>query len=187
MRAFVAVDLTADLRDALARAQEGLAPTGSRIRWVAPSHLHLTLKFLGDVDDAATSCLRVRLRAVAAAHAPLAVELAGLGAFPPRHPRAVWAGCRGDLDGLARVASAVADAAAATGVARDDRPFSPHVTLGRVGDQRGRDRLRAALAEHSASGFGRLPVDHFTLYRSDLSQHGPRYTAIEVFPLSGPT
>jgi RNA 2',3'-cyclic 3'-phosphodiesterase len=181
VRAFIAIDLPEPLRAALARAQHALARTGAAVRWVRPEQLHVTLKFLGEIPAPAVDALRGALREAVAGHAAFDLEVTGLGAFPVRRPKAVWAGCCGALDRLAALQRAIDRAAQAAGVPVDAREFRPHITLGRVKTPAGVRELSAAVAACADAAFGRLPVHAVVLYRSELLPDGPRYEAIEVF------
>lgn len=183
MRAFVAVDLPEALRGALAAAQRRLAAAGARVRWVAPDRLHLTLKFLGDLDEAAAAGLSAGLREAAARHEPFGLDVHGLGSFPAREPRVVWAGCGGEVGRLVRLVRDVEACAQAVGVPPEPRPFTAHVTLGRVKGPGGTRALARAVDGDKTAVFGPFEVREIVLYRSDLSPEGPRYHRLEAFPL----
>jgi 2'-5' RNA ligase len=182
MRLFVAVDLDADTRAAIHREQQRVAKAvelahGSRIRWVAPGAMHVTLSFLGDVPDQ---------RAVLIADAlardvdlePFAIVFAELGVFPPRGaPRALWVGISEGARELEMLQRILANRVRACGIPLEGRPFSAHLTLGRWRDARPSDR-GCVLAAGRSTRVARQHVDHATLYRSQLSAAGPSYTAL---------
>ena len=119
-------------------------------------------------------------------HAVFDISIAGLGAFPsPARPRVLWAGLREGGDALGALAEAVDVAVARLGFAREDRAFSPHVTLARVREPRRTPALAEALAAGQTQAFGRVSVREATLMRSDLSPRGARYTPLASAPLSG--
>jgi len=108
----------------------------------------------------------------------------GLGAFPtPSRPRVVWAGLAGGHEPLAAVAGRVEDELEPLGFEREHRPFSPHVTLGRVREPRLDPRLEAAIREGAAERFGVVRVERLSLMRSDLSPRGARYTELSPHAL----
>jgi len=180
IRAFVAVPVEdAVVRRRLAGART-LLPSLRCVRWVAETQLHFTLKFLGDLEED-----RVRVaREAAAASAragPGAFRLAleGLGVFPPRgSARVVWAGCGAGAEPLASLATAVEEAFAAAGFSREERPFSPHLTLARVKDPASGRRLSQAVPSVPRHPFGTVSVDSLVLFRSDLSPSGPDYSEL---------
>lgn len=132
MRLFLAINLAPDLRDALHVAVAPLRAVAPHVSWTPVERLHLTVKFLGEQHAELEARLIPALDAAAARHEPMRLDLRGIGAFPGfARPRVVWVGIEpcATLDALFRD---VEDACAAAGLARDDRAFSPHVTLGRT-------------------------------------------------------
>ncbi|MBV8881904.1 MAG: RNA 2',3'-cyclic phosphodiesterase, partial [Planctomycetaceae bacterium] len=130
MRCFVAVPVAEPVRDLLVRVQDELRRADAQIKWVERNNLHLTLKFLGDVDDRQVAALKELLSAEAARWKPLHLQYGGIGTFPERGvPRVVWAGALGEVDRLAELASAVERQAESVGVPRDRHPFVAHLTI----------------------------------------------------------
>jgi 2'-5' RNA ligase len=193
IRTFVAVELDASLRQALAQAQSSLrnrlaqtAGPGPRIQWVTPASIHLTLKFLGDIPEARVPEIHAVLVRVAGHHARFAIEAEGLGAFPdPRVPRVLWVGLADGAGLLQRLARDVEAALAGIGFAPEPKPFHPHLTLARI-KERSREVGRAmALGELSVQERiqGRLIVDTIALMKSELRPSGSVYTRLERIPL----
>ena len=152
------------------------------VAWVAPENLHITLKFLGGVEEA-------RLGKVVAALEPAAtgsafdVAVRGLGAFPtPTRPRVIWAGTA-PAGAFVALGQTVDRAMAALGFPPETRPFSPHVTLGRVREPRRDPALAAVLEAAATRAFGTLAVGRISLMRSDLSPRGARHTELGGWPL----
>ena len=103
------------------------------VRWVDPASLHLTLAFLGELDDARFEAATQTARPVAGVHAPFTLRLAGLGTFgSARSPRVIWVGLAGEKARLLALRAALTDDLAARGFPREERPFSPHLTLARI-------------------------------------------------------
>ena len=183
-RCFVAVDLEAAVRAEIAVVTEELRRAGGDVRWVGADNLHVTLKFLGTVGEPRRDAVRAALARVAAATTPFELVVKGLGTFPsPQRARVVWVGLVGE--GMGALARRVEDQLASEGFPREDRPFTPHVTIGRVRGARGWDRVLAAMAPYCEKEFGRSGVADVVLYRSDLHPQGARYTALERFALAG--
>ena len=187
MRTFFAIELPADLRGEIARVQAELKRAGADVRWVRPEGVHLTLKFLGEIDPARAEPLADGAARVLAKASPAGLGVSGAGVFPDRRqPRVVWLGLGGDLDALALAQKAVEGAAAEFGFAPEKRPFRPHLTLGRVKSGRGRAALLAALEKIEPR-----PVEftarEVVLFKSDLKPTGAVYTALHRLPLSGTT
>lgn len=169
MRCFVAVDLSDATRDAIAAAQarlRGAAPNAD-LSWVNPAKLHLTLKFLGEVEE--PSELRPALADVAAAHRPFALEAGGLGGFPSGvRPRVLWIGLRSGLREIGLLAADVERACQQKGFPLDARPFRGHVTIARVRSQRGLGRVLRAVEGERETTFGAWTAREVVLYRSRL-------------------
>ena len=181
MRLFVAVDLSEEARQAMAAEQRRIAAALARgqtsLKWVRPEHMHLTLVFLGSVDEARVPAVIDALgRDVHTA--PFDMVFDGVGAFPPRGaPRVLWTGVTEGAAQLVVLQRDVGQRAAALGIALEDRPFNPHLTLGRWRESRPRDRERA-LASEGLGAMARVRVERATLYESRLSPSGPTYTAL---------
>lgn len=191
IRAFIAVELTAQVRQRLNKVEQELqARCGESarraVRWVAVKNIHLTLKFLGDVPAVQLPALTSLLAEESARHPAFELVVSGLGVFPNlRRPRVVWAGSEGGT-ALSELQKGLDQGTAALGFPREERPFSPHLTLGRVSDHAGEAELAAlarALAETKAGELGRVQVDRIHLFRSDLRPEGPIYTSLQHFLL----
>jgi len=188
VRCFIAIDLSSDVRAALADAGERLRAAAPRadVRWVATTALHLTLEFLGEVSEERLAGVRSALDAVAAATPPLALTCAGLGVFPgPARPRVVWAGITDGLRGLGLLATALERAMEPLGFPPERRPFRGHVTLGRVRSPRGIGPLARALEREGHAEFGRWTASQAVLYRSRLRPTGAVYDALAMLLLRG--
>ena len=188
MRLFVAVELSAACTQTIAAFSEelrrraiGLAPR-ARVAWVRPEQLHVTVRFIGDVDE-------TRAAAIAAVLQPeLSVKgfemtIAGAGAFPPRGaPRVFWAGVASGADALSALAHEAGERLVACGVEREDRPYRPHVTLARVRDASGL-RSPALFETLAEQRFGVTPVGAITLFQSQTSPKRATYVALQRTPL----
>jgi 2'-5' RNA ligase len=182
IRAFVAVALDDGLRAAIAATIERLRPLGSSVAWVPARNLHVTLQFLGDQSEERLAEAEAALADAAAGSAPVDVTFHGIGAFPGlERPRILWVGlAQGALEAR-RLQARVAAALAARGFMKEERPWHPHLTIGRVPDERRWRReagpaLRSALAQTATTTFGTQRVAEVALMRSDLSPAGARYT-----------
>jgi 2'-5' RNA ligase len=165
-----------DVRAALTRAIDRLRALAPDVAWIAETNLHVTLKFLGHVDEGRLGAVEGALAGVAARHAPFDLAVRGLGAFPTSsRPRVLWAGLTPPT-ALAALATDVDTALVGLGVPPETRPFAGHVTLGRVREARRRPELADALARPAE--FGRVRVAGISLMRSDLHPRGARYTEV---------
>jgi 2'-5' RNA ligase len=178
VRAFVALELDARLREAIGDLQARLRPRLGGIRLVRPDGIHLTLRFLGDTSPGQVETLRPLLGAAAAACPAAAARVAGLGTFPERgSPRVLWLG----LDVPPTVFDlqrACERAARAAGFEREERPFRAHLTLGRW-------RYRSPSPDLPPADLGTTALDSLVLFESDLRPDGAVYTPLARFALGG--
>jgi len=185
VRLFVAADLPAEVRSRLADLQRDLADLPLSVRWVPPGGVHLTLKFLGEAAPERRAAIEAALAPPAATLAPFHLAAAGVGTFPERGtPRVIWVGLQGDVAAARRLQESVESALAPLGFARDDRPFTPHLTLGRVkGPARG--DARPGLARLGQAGASEFVVRDYVLFESRLGPDGASYTPLARYPLRG--
>jgi 2'-5' RNA ligase len=189
VRAFIAIELSEDVLSQVARLQARVRqdlPPGL-VRWVRPGGIHLTLKFLGDVERAYLPEIEHALREACASHAPFILRVDGLGCFPnPRRPRVVWIGVQDDGQALGALQRAVEQAIAPLGFPTERRGFHPHLTLGRVKNGRKPAELEAlgAYAERAKVRAGQMHVDRVHLMQSDLLPSGAVYTSLAAIPLT---
>lgn len=185
MRCFLAIDLPPEVRAALGRLLASL-PAVKGLSKTRAENLHVTLRFLGEIDAATQAGVQARVGEALAPVAPFELTLAALGAFPSaERPRVVWAGLMDEGERAARLAQAVNTALETVSGLRpgDERPFRPHITLARckapAASRAGRDFLRNPDALPPLA----CPVTQLTLYQSELTPAGPRYTAVEHLSL----
>jgi 2'-5' RNA ligase len=187
MRLFIALDLNDDARAAIGAEQTRLAAalrgtSRSSIRWVRPDHMHLTLVFLGEVDEARAEAVIEETRRDVALP-PFDLMLAGAGVFPPRGaPNVLWIGVTAGAETAIALQAELTQRVARHGVTLETRPFRPHLTVGRWRDSRSADRDRVLTAGDRV--VARLHVDHATLYESRLSPAGLSYTPLARANLS---
>lgn len=183
IRAFVAIEIPVELQKRLDQVILQLRQRigSSAVRWVAGCNLHLTLKFLGDVSVANLDLLKEVLQSVMTEHPCFEFSVGGLGAFPSaRRPRVVWVGIEAPTE-LGNVQAALEHRLAKLGYAPEERPFSPHLTLGRVArtaTPQDAQKIAEALQAIRIGFLGAVQVEHIHLYRSDLKPGGAEYTRI---------
>jgi RNA 2',3'-cyclic 3'-phosphodiesterase len=184
MRLFVAIDTPEDVRTALSALVCRLRPTHRNARWVRIEGVHVTLKFIGEAPSEKIAEIKAGLASILSA-TPITINFRGLGFFPNnRRPRVVWAGVEAGLE-LAVLAAAVDAALAPLGFPREERAFSPHLTLARFDSPRGLDPLRAAIESAGPLEFGRATATEFHLYQSILKRGGAEYTRLATFSFAG--
>jgi 2'-5' RNA ligase len=196
MRIFIGIDLDPEIRLRIARFIEGVESFAPEARWVRPESLHITLKFIGEQTAEQVEAISERLRRVEGSTFEL--RSGGYGFFPTaKAPRVFWIGIHAGLH-LAELAASIDRAAAELGIPREDRAFSPHLTLARGGSGRrsGSPKwgkgdgpnstfavLEKRLAPMGELDFGAMTTREFILYQSQLSPKGSKYTKLQRFPL----
>lgn len=177
-RLFIAIDLPTSLREQLAALCEPVRG----FAWTRPEQLHLTLRFLGDVELAARDSLEAALARVNVE--PFVLPVAGMGSFPPRGPaRVVWVGVGRGHPRLHQLRQQIDDGVLGTGLNPDLRHFQPHLTLARVRPEAPRDAAAQFLKRHRDFETAPFRVTSFVLYASELHPTGAVHPAWRTYPL----
>jgi 2'-5' RNA ligase len=176
VRSFVAVKIPPN--PSLAEAISELRAMGRGLRAVDSESTHITLKFLGEVEESGLPSIVEAIRSAASGNAPVEMELEGVGCFPDEgRPAVVWAGSKGG-ERLGRIVEALEGTLEGIGFPRERRRFVAHLTLGRVKGQAPRE-LPGFLARHRSTRFGKARIEAIHLFKSELLPGGPRYTVID--------
>jgi 2'-5' RNA ligase len=179
-RTFIAIDPGKDIRNRLVALQEQLAKTGTEVKWVERENLHVTLLFLGEVDerDLPAVCKAVTDVAQQTLTFPMSVERASCFGSP-RRPRTLWAGVGEGTQAACTLHDALELPLLELGCyRREERQFTPHITLGRVKSNRPTDKLAAALAKNAGWQGGETLVREVLVMGSELTPEGPVYTVL---------
>lgn len=179
IRAFIAIDLSDEAKAVLADVSGALAsqtPQGV-VKWVEPHRMHLTLRFLGNTPLDRLDELTDALDEAAQTHAPFTLRLDALGCFPnERRPRVVWVGVEGDLAQAEALRAAIEERVRLLGWEPEEKPFRPHLTLGRVKDRKATIDLPWGQGVAPAN----ITVEEVVLFESQLRRSGPRYIVRHV-------
>ena len=187
MRAFLGVGLPAGVREAVASEIAQVRGLHAPVAWTAPKNLHITLNFLGEIAPERVPLVEREMRSVASGIDPFSLTAEGGGAFPgTRNPRVLWVGFLEPLELVRQLQQNMENALSRAGFPRENRPFHPHITVGRS-----RGALPPAWGERfvqalSGKNFGVVPVSSFTLYESRPGSGGAVYTPVCDFRLEGP-
>jgi RNA 2',3'-cyclic 3'-phosphodiesterase len=186
-RTFIAVDIAEDTRDSAIALQETLAKTGAEVNWVKPESMHITLLFLGEVDDRELHSICRAVKEIAAREPPFTLRVSGVAAFPnARHPKIVWAGITDGAEILKRLYDDLETKMLDLGGYRKEaRGYTPHLTLGRVKADRDGFTLAPELAKRATWDGGRTTVNEVLVFSSELERSGPVYTVLGRGALSG--
>ena len=189
MRLFTGVELDASVVSAAGELVAGLAQRSmelapnARVAWVTPERMHVTVRFIGHQDD--TACARIRaVLDDPVPVSPFTLRVERLGSFPPRgSPRVIWAGLSDGVEGLEAVERDVTARLSRVGIPPEDRPYSPHLTLGRVKEPGGL-QTAAWFRDLADIVLGATTVEAITLFESRVSSKGPKYIALQQTPLT---
>jgi 2'-5' RNA ligase len=183
MRSFIAVPIPEHCLEMLRQMQRQLQASRAEVRWTAAQSIHLTLKFLGEIDPQMIPGLGQSLRAALQSSRPFGIRLAGTGCFPSqRNPRIIWCGIEGDTAALTGLHTTVETVCKDFGYPSESRPFHPHLTLGRV---KGGKNIRS-LTESVMKGSGlacEFTADRLNVYKSVLQPQGAVYTVLDTVGL----
>jgi RNA 2',3'-cyclic 3'-phosphodiesterase len=180
VRLFVALEIPAAVRDNLATLIEELRNAEPRVRWVRAENLHVTLKFLGETPSEKLGAIRDALSAVRSER-PVELDFRGLGFFPSeRHPRVLWASMDASPN-VKSLAASIDQTVEKLGFPREDREFTPHLTIARFSPSRLPEKLHAAIQQNRTRESGRVRVDEFHLIESKLKPSGAEYARLASF------
>lgn len=182
MRAFIAIPLPPEVKRYLKKMQESLAAARADVKWVEHENIHLTLKFLGEIDQHTVEKVTSYLDEIGGMTAPYVIRLSHCGAFPRiESARVIWMGIdQGELQTRA-LYNLIEERLHTIGVPCEDRPFSSHITLGRTRSGKNRAALAALLKKHCHDLGGQRPefsAEKITLFKSTLTPRGPIYESL---------
>ena len=168
MRCFIAIELPEEVKSALSDIEDELKKTKADVRWVKPDNIHLTLKFLGNIEEKTTEEIIRKMEDICRRYNPIFLEIKGMGAFPSlKSPRVVWIGIY-DNNNLKSLQEEIDRAMESIGFEGEDRAFTAHLTLGRFRSNTDKNKLLEAMKLHENDVFGSINVQSLSLMRSDL-------------------
>ena len=193
IRTFIAADLTPDIKVKIKNLQKEFISRGVSASWVNPESVHLTLAFLGAIEESVVEDLAQPLLLVGKEVAKIECNVVGLGCFPsPKRARVIWIGLEGENEEggaslLGQLQGKVARVVEQNGINLEERPFKPHLTIARVKkhNEMNARLIREFLEKYRVTLFGQFDVNEFYLYKSDLRRTGAIYTKLKTFALTG--
>jgi 2'-5' RNA ligase len=161
-----------------------LRSTSADVRWVSPEKIHLTLKFFGNIEESKVDSIVEAVKGSIRTAEPFQLSVRGTGAFPgPKNPRVIWIGLVDGSGVLVPLQKAVDASLEKIGFQPEDRPFRPHLTLGRVRSNRGKEELIRSVEKYREEEVGAFLVERAVLFKSDLTPVGPVYTPLREVKL----
>ena len=186
IRSFLAIELPKPILGKIEEVQGDLRSTHADVRWVSPEKIHLTLKFFGNIEESRIDLIFKSITEPVRDALPFSVRVRGAGAFPSmKNPRVIWMGLADGKEMLISLQKRIEDRLEKIGFEPEDRPFQPHLTLGRMKSSRGKEELAKRMEKYTEEDFGNFQVERVVLFKSDLRPSGPIYTLLKVLRLGG--
>ena len=190
MRAFIAIEISEEIKGAIALIEDHLKYAGADVKWVKPEIVHLTLKFLGEITDEKRSEIESALDEIAQSARSFELTVKEIGAFPAiEHPRVIWVGLDRGSSEASDFAKYIESLLSKLGFAKEERAFSPHLTIGRVRSSHNKDKLKEKISSASSkaqlSSINPHKVTSLILFQSTLTPQGPVYTKLHEAYLKG--
>ncbi len=183
IRTFVAIDIPSPARQVIAAVQRRFLPLDLKASWVRPENVHLTLKFLGNINPDRVPEIVDALSPVASSCLPFSLSLKETRLFPKKGtPRVLWVGLTDASEQLRRLQGSVADVLADAGFKPDKGIFTPHLTVGRIKSTKNAGKLKAMVSAGVKVESVTFKVAEMVLYKSQLSPEGSRYTVLKALP-----
>jgi 2'-5' RNA ligase len=192
MRSFIAIELSPEIKDSLAQIQSHLKYSGADAKWTSKEDIHLTMKFLGEIDGKKLEQVKRILDEIGKLSKPFEIRIKDIGAFPTiDFPRVIWVGLDKGAEESAILAGRIDEALSKIGFEKESRPFAAHLTIGRVRSPKNKEALKEKIMSYGCqpcdeaaskrrAGLN-LPyaiADTIMLFQSTLTPHGPIYTKL---------
>lgn len=186
IRSFLAIELPKPILRKIEEVQGDLRSTHADVRWVNPEKIHLTLKFFGDIEESRIDPIFKSIEEPTRNTLPFSLKASGVGAFPQmKNPRVIWMGLVDGKEVLTSFQKQIETQLEKIGFQPENRPFHPHLTLGRMKSSRGKEELIGRMEKHREEEFGDFQVERVILFKSDLKPSGPIYTLLKEIKLGG--
>jgi len=183
IRSFISIELPEGIRRSIADLIAELRKTGAGVAWVPAEKVHLTLKFLGNTDASMIPAMKEQFSKKLSHYNVFCIKIVGVGCFPSeRRPRVLWVGVE-NSDDLRRIRKDLDTEVAGFGFASENRPFSPHLTIGRVRSQKGIAEMLKRISEFRTADFGVVEVKGIHIMKSELKPAGAEHTSIAELPI----
>jgi len=179
IRAFIAFELPENIRSFIGSIQKNLKYDGFDARWVRPENIHITLKFLGNINEADTEKISAAILKTASGYTPISLTAKTIGVFPGiKRPRVLWLGIKGQIEILARLQKNLDDRLEKAGFLNENRPFKSHLTMARTKGKIKESKLVNAIKKYGDLESSSFYADNIILFKSDLKPTGAVYTKL---------
>jgi 2'-5' RNA ligase len=184
VRTFIAINMVGSLHKTLGEVIDKFSSSNASVKWVEPHNAHLTLKFLGNVEEARLTEVFAACEKAAKGFKPIDIEVRAVGCFPSmKRPRVVWLGIEKGADAVKQLQQQVENELERIGFPREEKDFKVHLTIGRVKGQQGMSRLCGLLEEERNVFIGSMRAEKLSVMKSQPLSSGPVYTEIKAILL----
>ncbi|MBM4332559.1 MAG: RNA 2',3'-cyclic phosphodiesterase [Deltaproteobacteria bacterium] len=184
IRSFIAIEIPQPLKVKMEDLLKKLRRTEADVKWVRPASIHLTLKFLGSVPEEMLKKIALAISPVVASGEPFALHVQGLGCFPSsRNPRVIWLGINQGAEQVSSLQRAIEKQTAELSFPPETRPFTPHLTIGRVRSPKSKNFLMQEIEANKDVEIGAFQAKEVFLIKSELNPSGAIYTKLHAFPM----
>ncbi len=185
LRCFIAIEIPETIRKSIADIIDSLKKSASDVKWVSAENIHITLQFLGETEDSLIPDIKEALYKILAPYSPFYIKIAGVGCFPSgRRPRVIWVGIE-ESQSLTDLYKDIASEMVKFGYRKEERGFTPHVTIGRVKSNRNVGEMLRRLEEFKVTDFPDFEVQKIKLMKSELKPSGAKYYSLAEIPIGG--
>jgi RNA 2',3'-cyclic 3'-phosphodiesterase len=182
VRVFFSVEIPDEIKENIEKLIGGLEL--GPMKWINKKNMHITLKFLGRVEDNKIESLVKTVEELLKGFGPIKIGFGGFGAFPdPKHPRVIWSGINGGAGELKKLADKIEDELCKKGYGEEEREFSPHLTIGRIKESIDTAALSRFFKENEQTSPGSFVVNDISLMKSTLMKNGPVYEELKRISL----
>ena len=186
IRSFLAIELPEPILRKIGEVQGDLKSAHAEVRWTNPEKMHLTLKFFGNIEESRIDSIFKSIKEPIRKTLPFSLKVRGVGAFPHlKNPRVIWIGLVDEREVLTSLQKQIEAQLEKIGFQPEDRPFHPHLTLGRMKSSRGKEDLVGGMERYREEEFGDFQAERVVLFKSDLKPSGPIYTPLKEMKLGG--
>jgi 2'-5' RNA ligase len=185
IRVFIAIEIDSEIKNKLSEYLSKLKRTGADVKWVAPENIHLSLKFIGDIEKEALINMNKVISDAVSSIEPFSISIGNIGAFPSLNkPRVVFVCVQEQGNNLLKIYERLDKGVEPLGIKKESRKYVGHITLGRVKSQKNISKLKNTLNSETERYFGREKVTSLSLIQSRLTPTGPLYTRLNNFILN---
>jgi len=185
LRSFIAIEIPEEIRKSIGDSMDILKKSAADVKWVPYQNIHITMQFLGGTEESLLPAIKGALDKILAPYAPFYIKIADIGCFPDgKRPRVIWVGIE-ESQTLINLHKDIADEMVKFGYQKEERGFTPHVTIGRVKSNKNMNELLKRIDEVKTMRFSDFEIQNIMLMKSELKPSGAKYCSLAEIPFGG--